>query len=101
VSAAASTFAVERVLHGARLQALRGEVEPGFDVAIQRLRQVGSSFRVATALLEQAEWLAWNDRHAETAALLDEAGATFEHLGAAPSLERVAALRATAAPGRP
>jgi hypothetical protein len=64
-------------------------------------QQVGSRFLVAIALLEHAEWLAWNDRHAETAALLDEASATFEHLGAAPSLERIAALRATAVPGRP
>ena len=80
------------VLQRARLVALRGEGEPGFEEAVAALRGVGEPYWVATALLEQAEWLADHGRSDEIAKPLAEAREVFERLRARPRLERVERL---------
>ena len=82
-------------LHEARLAALRGEDEPCFDDAVTALRAVGEPFWVATALLEQAEWLASHNRNDAIAPLLTEAREVLERLRARPRLERLERIRAT------
>ena len=82
-------------LHEARLAALRGEGEPCFEVAVEALRSVGEPFWVATALLEQAEWLASHGRGSETAPMIAEARDVFERLRARPRLERLEKIQAT------
>ena len=74
--------------------ALRDEAEPHFEDAVTALRDVGEPFWVATALLEQAEWLAGHDHGEEIAPLLAEAREVFERLRAQPRLERVERLEA-------
>ena len=46
---------------------LRGDAEPPFEQAIAALRDNGEPFWVATALLEEAEYLAAQGRAEETA----------------------------------
>jgi len=82
------------LLQRARLAALREEAEPHFDAAVAALRAVGEPFWVATALLEQAEWLAGHGRADEIAPLLAEAREVFERLRSQPRLERVERLEA-------
>ena len=50
------------VLHRTRLAVLRNEDEPPFGAAVASLRQVEEPFWIATAQLEQAEWLAAHGR---------------------------------------
>jgi tetratricopeptide (TPR) repeat protein len=64
-------------------------VEPGFKAAAGLLRELSMHFWLGVVLLEQAEWLTAQDREADAAPLLDEAGAVFERLGARPWSERV------------
>ncbi len=78
----------------AKAAALRGD-EPEFDRAVALLRESDRRFMLATALLEQAQWLASVGREEEAAPLVDEARATFERLRATPWLERTDALSAT------
>ncbi len=86
------------LLQRARLAALRGEVEPQFHEAVTALREVGEPYWVATALLEQAEWLAANGRGGEIGPLLAEAGEVFERLRAQPLLDRLEAMRSAKTP---
>ncbi|MGI8974585.1 MAG: ATP-binding protein [Gaiella sp.] len=79
-------------LQRARLAALRGEEAPGFEEAVVALRGVGEPYWTATALLEQAEWLAEGGRADELAGPLAEAREVFERLRARPRLERVERL---------
>ena len=83
------------LLQRARLAALREEAEPRFDDAVTALRNVEEPFWVATALLEQAEWLAAHGRGDENGPLLTEARDVFERLRAQPRLERLDAVQAT------
>ena len=82
-------------LHEARLAALRGEGEPCFEDAVGALRNVGEPFWIATALLEQAEWLAAHGRSEEIGPPLTEARDVFERLRAQPRLERLEKIQAT------
>ena len=84
-------------LQRARLAALRGEDEPPFEAAVTALREVDEPYWVASALLEQAEWLANAGRRDEAAPLAAEAHETFERLRVRPKLERVARLEARSA----
>ena len=84
---------------GARFAALRaarrGDVQSadaGF-AATERLYRV-TPFRLAVVLVEHAEWLAAEGRAEEAEPLLDESREVFERLGAAPWLQRVAAVAA-------
>jgi tetratricopeptide (TPR) repeat protein len=79
-------------LQRARLALLRQEDEPPFEAAVDALGAIPDAYWHATALLEQAEWLAAQDRAAEAAPLAAEARATFERLRVPPMLERVARL---------
>jgi class 3 adenylate cyclase/tetratricopeptide (TPR) repeat protein len=79
-------------LQQARLAVLRDDPEPAFDAAVTALRAVGEPYWVATALLEQAEWLAGHDGGDAAAPLIQEAREVFERLRAAPRLERIDAL---------
>ena len=74
--------------------ALRGEGEPCFEDAVTGLRGVGEAFWVATALLEQAEWLSAHGLRDEIEPLLGEAHEVFDRLRAQPRLERVEHLEA-------
>ena len=85
----------------ARLAALRGEAEPPLDDAVTALRNVEEPFWVATALLEQAEWLAAHGRSNEIDPLLTEARDVFERLGAQPRLERLERIQATSSTPAP
>ena len=82
-------------LHEARLAALRGGGEPCFEDAVGALRNVGELFWIATALLEQAEWLAAHGRSEEIGPPLTEARDVFERLRAQPRLERLEKIQAT------
>ncbi len=93
VDAAASTEA-RLALQRARLAALRQEPEPAFESAVSAFRVNGEPYWIATAQLEQAEWLAAHGRGAEAAPLLAEARGTFERLRVTPRLERVELLEA-------
>jgi class 3 adenylate cyclase/tetratricopeptide (TPR) repeat protein len=79
----------------ARLAIARGEeagVESGFKSAAGLFRELSAPFWLAMAQLEHAEWLAGRGRVDAAEPLLVEAGATFERLGAAPWLDRLARL---------
>ena len=80
------------VLHRTRLAVLRNEDEPPFGAAVASLRQVEEPFWIATAQLEQAEWLAAHGRADEIDPLVAEAREIFERLGAAPALLRTEQL---------
>jgi tetratricopeptide (TPR) repeat protein len=84
----------------ARLYAARGEVETAdqaFSEAARTLRDYGTPFALAAALLEHAELLVSAGRGEETTPLLAEAREIFERLRATPWLERL--LRAEEAAG--
>jgi class 3 adenylate cyclase/tetratricopeptide (TPR) repeat protein len=75
----------------ARLEAARevdGEVDSRFRAAAARCIEFDLPVALALTQLEHGEWLAAQDRAEEADAMLSEAGATFERLGAAPWLER-------------
>ena len=84
------------LLQRARLAVLRDDPEPAFEPAVAAFRAVNDPFWVATALLEQAEWLADNGGAGEIEPLLAEAREVFERLRAQPRLERVERLEAAA-----
>jgi len=86
------SFDARTAFHRARLSALRGEDEPPFEQAVSALRTIGAPFWVATALLEQAEWLAAHGRATEIDPLVAEARETFERLRVEPKLERLERL---------
>ncbi|MBV9524277.1 MAG: hypothetical protein JOZ46_00525, partial [Candidatus Dormibacteraeota bacterium] len=56
-------------------------------------------FWLAVTRLELAEWLAAHGRHAEAAAVLDDAEAAFQQLGAQPWLQRASTARTRSAAG--
>ena len=73
----------------ARLPEHDAEVE--LTTAERLFRELDAPFYVAAVQLEHAEWLTGQGRAAEAEAHLDEARETFEHLEAAPWLDRVTA----------
>ena len=79
-------------LQRARLAALTDEAEPPYERAVAALRAIEDPFWVAVALLEQAEWLATQDRLDEAAPPAREARETFERLRAQPRLDRLERL---------
>jgi hypothetical protein len=84
---------------GARASAEGGHqesVEPGFLTAIAVFRDIEMPFELGVALLEFAEWLDGQSRHADAAAGAIEALALFERLGARPWIERARRLLGTA-----
>jgi class 3 adenylate cyclase/tetratricopeptide (TPR) repeat protein len=86
----------------ARLAAERGETEEAerrFKRATGLFREIAASFYLAVTQLEQAEWLAGQERADEAEPLLAEARETFEQLGATPWLERAGGVRAGAEVG--
>jgi predicted ATPase/class 3 adenylate cyclase len=91
----ARSLEAQIALQRARLAALRGEEEPNFEAAVVALREIAEPFWVATALLEQAEWLAARGRPEETTPLVAEAREVFERLRTAPYLERLDRLEAS------
>ncbi|HEY6707274.1 MAG TPA: AAA family ATPase, partial [Actinomycetota bacterium] len=66
--------------------------EAGFKAAAGLLRELQMPFWLAVTLLEHSEWLVVQGRPAEAAPLLEEAGAVFDRLQAAPWTERVSRL---------
>ena len=91
--AVADAEALLRARLKARLAARRDEgdeAETGFRAAAALFRELGMPFWLAVSLLEQAEWLAVEDRAAEAEPLLAEAREIFERLEATPWLERIA-----------
>jgi len=81
-------------LHSAGLE--DSDVEPAFQRAGAVFREIHAVFWLAVVLLEHGEWLISRGRSQEAAALLDEAGATFERLRATPWLERLRSVSGTA-----
>jgi hypothetical protein len=69
----------------------------GLGQAEELFRAMGTPFYLGVVLLEQAELLAVAGRADELEPLRVEAQEIFEQLGATPWLERIAALRVTAA----
>ncbi len=67
-------------------------VEDNLTAAEAMFRDLGYPYWVARAQLDRAEWLAEKGRRGESARLANEAGATFEAIGAAPMLVRARAL---------
>ena len=65
-----------------------------FKAASGILRELPLPWWLAVSLLEQGEALARNGEPAEAGAVLDEAKAIFERLGAEPWLERLASTQA-------
>ena len=68
----------------------------GYVAAAAGFRKIGIPFWLAVTLLEHGEWLAGRSREGDAGPLLAEAHEIFDRLEAAPWLERVDALRATA-----
>jgi hypothetical protein len=68
-------------------------VEGELTVAIERFQALGYPYWLARAQTDLAAWLFGQDRAPEAAALLDDAIATLEQLGAAPALARARELR--------
>ena len=75
--------------HAARFRALLGEEsEQRFKTAAALFREYGMTFEAAVVQVEHGEWLASVGRSEEAGPLLDEAGETFEQIGATQWLER-------------
>ena len=89
------------LLQQARLDALRSAPEPDFGAAVAALRDVGEPFWVATALLEQAEWLAAGGRGEEALHCYPRRARCSSDLRAQPRLERLDALAAMIATTAP
>jgi tetratricopeptide (TPR) repeat protein len=85
--------------HSSRFRALlaarRGDLDEAerlFKRSTGLFRELSVPFHLAVTLLEQAEWLAGQDRADEGEGALADARELFERLGAKPWLERVGAL---------
>ena len=88
----------------ARLDARRGDhghVDHDFLEAEALFARHGLVFHHAVTQLEHSEWLAAQGRADDARPLLAEARATFEHLEAAPWLDRLAAVEGPAPAGVP
>jgi hypothetical protein len=75
-----------------RMAILRNDtpnIEQGFKNATGMFREMVVPFWMAVTLLEHGEWLVDQSRAPDARALLDEARAVFEQLGAVPWLERL------------
>jgi ATP/maltotriose-dependent transcriptional regulator MalT len=84
----------------AKLAASRGEherVEASFAAAEAAFRKLEMPFPLAEVQLEHAEWLTEQGRAGDASTLRAEARATFERLGARPSLDRLDRLDREAA----
>jgi hypothetical protein len=82
----------------ALLAAARGEpdqVEEPLTDALDRFRELGYPYWIARTQTDLAAWLIDAGRGEEAAALLEEAGAEFESLRAAPALAHALELKAT------
>ena len=88
-------LAAKLALQRARLATLRNEDDAPHEAAVTAFRALEDPFLLATALLEQAEWLVAHGRSDEVAPLVREARETFERLRVPPLLDRVAILEAT------
>jgi hypothetical protein len=75
----------------------RPEADAHYAAAVNQLRKLDLPFHAAVATLEYGEWLAARGRSDEAEALLTEARATFEELGATVWLQRFAADQTAAA----
>jgi class 3 adenylate cyclase/tetratricopeptide (TPR) repeat protein len=87
--------------HAHRFRARLGapdRAEAELATAIGLFREIDAPFPLAVALLERAEALETAGRREDTEELLQEARAIFDRLKARPWLDRVARLRAPAAP---
>jgi len=87
-------IAAKLELQHARLGALRGDDDPPFMSAVAALRAIDEPVWIATALLEQAEWLAARGRTEEIGALVHEAREIFDRLRIPSRLERIERLEA-------
>ena len=78
----------------ARVSAQRGaeDVEQRFKAAAGLLREIGMPFELAVVLFEHGAWLVSAGRDEDAVSLLAEARETFERLGAAPYLDRLAKM---------
>lgn len=86
------TLRAQSAWYEAKLAASRGEhdrVEASFVAAETAFRKLAMPFPLAVVQLEHAEWLATQGRTGGASTLRAEARATFERLGARPSLERL------------
>jgi predicted ATPase len=88
------SLVARRELQRARLAVLEAEPAPRFAEAVDAMRGIAEPYWVATALLEQAEWLVGVGRSEEAAPLLAEAREILGPLRAAPRIERLDALAA-------
>ena len=73
-------------------EALVAALEQRFKTAAGLLREVDMPFELAVVLLGHGEWLASADRPDDAIPILSEARETFERLGAAPYLDRLAKI---------
>jgi hypothetical protein len=89
--------------HASRFRARLGSprADDLFKGAAALFRELGLPFYLAVTNLEHAEWLAARKRPGDLAALVSEARAIFERLGAGPWLERVAAVDSQQLEGLP
>jgi predicted ATPase/class 3 adenylate cyclase len=89
--------------HASRFRARLGSprADDLFKGAAALFRELGLPFYLAVTNLEHAEWLAACKRPGDLAALVSEARAIFERLGAGPWLERVAAVDSQQLEGLP
>ncbi len=94
VDAAASTEARLALQRARTRSAAAGAGARTFESAVSAFRANGEPYWIATAQLEQAEWLAEHGRGDEAEPLLTEARGTFERLRVTPRLERVERLDA-------
>ena len=92
-STSPSIRAISERFH-ALIGAQRGanDVEQRFKTAARLLREVDMPFELAVVLLGHGEWLVSADRTQDAIPILSEARETFERLGAAPYLDRLAKI---------
>ena len=79
----------------AQLAERRGDshlVQPAFEAAVGRFREVSLPFWLAVTLLQESEWLHAHHRGSEAVALLTESRGIFQRLAATAWLERVEKL---------